>query len=58
MAKKMKEIYNLRGRDIDWLRAGRPGDRMTLGRDFPHLSSQFMGPNQSPVNWVLGFFQR
>jgi len=28
MAKKMKEIYNLRGRDIDWLRAGRPGDRM------------------------------
>ena len=36
------------------LRTGQSGDRIPLGRDFPHLSSSVLGPIQSPVQRVPG----
>jgi len=31
-----------------------PGIESRWGRDFPHLSRPARGPNQPPVQWVLG----
>jgi hypothetical protein len=35
-----------------WLRTGRSGDRISMGRDFPYLSRPALGPTQLPVQWV------
>jgi len=32
--------------------AGRSGDRISVRRDFPHMSRQNLGPTQPPVQWV------
>ena len=34
-----------------------PGIESRWGRDFPHLFRPALGPNQTPVQWVLGLSQ-
>ena len=36
----------------DWLRAGRSGDWIQVGRDFPYLSRPALRSTQPPVQWV------
>jgi hypothetical protein len=43
---------NIVGRDSDTLRAGRSGDQIPCGRDFPHPSSPVPWPGQRPAQWV------
>jgi hypothetical protein len=38
------------------LRARLSADRNSVGRDFLHLSTPFLGPTQPPVQWIRGLF--
>jgi len=42
----------------DWLRFGRPGDRIQVGARFSAPVQTVSGPHSAPVQWVPGLSQR